>query len=252
MPRAARAQSETRIFHVMQRGVDRQEIFFDDTDRLKFLAILGECKKVSGLELFAYCLMDNHIHLLLKAGEEELGASMRRLFSRYAGWYNLKYQRTGPLFQGRFRSEPVEDEVYFLAVFRYIHRNPVKAGLSQHPENYRWSSYFGYSGWPDGITDTAFAMGLFPGRSALLSFLNESADDTVADWPPVEKRRITDEEALGILEEICGRGGAQTFWQREQEARIGMSRQLIARGLSIRQLARLTGVPVTSLRRLLT
>lgn len=86
--------------------------------------------------------MGNHVHLLLREGKEPLSQIFKRLGVRYVYWYNWKYKRTGHLFQDRFKSEPVEDDTYFLAVLRYIYQNPVKAGLCEKPEEYQWSSYF--------------------------------------------------------------------------------------------------------------
>ena len=102
--------SDSCIYHVMLRGINRQDIFEDEEDFLRFLAVLKECKEISGYELYAYCLMANHIHLLIRTGKEPLDLIFKRLGSRFVYWYNLKYRRTGHLFQDRYRSEPVEDD----------------------------------------------------------------------------------------------------------------------------------------------
>ena len=124
MPRNARKQSKSGIFHVMLRGINRQVIFQDDEDCEKYLQCLVECQKLSGFQLYAYCLMGNHVHLLLEEKKEPLSQIFKRLGVRYVYWYNWKYKRTGHLFQDRFKSEPVEDDSYFLAVLRYIFQNP--------------------------------------------------------------------------------------------------------------------------------
>ena len=130
MSRQARAKSSTKIYHVMLRGINKQQIFFDEQDCKKFIKTLIDCKKISGFKLYAYCLMPNHIHLLLKAENEDLSVIMKRIGCRFVYWYNAKYQRVGHLFQDRFKSEPVEDDEYFLCALRYIHLNPVEAGIS--------------------------------------------------------------------------------------------------------------------------
>ena len=113
MSRTARIRSETGIYHVMLRGINRQKIFLDAEDNLHFLEILRKCSVISGFQLFAYCLMGNHVHLLIKIGTENLGLVMKRIGIRYSGWYNQKYNRIGHLFQDRYKSEPVQDEKFF-------------------------------------------------------------------------------------------------------------------------------------------
>ena len=144
MPRKARKESRTDIYHVMLRGINQQIIFEDEEDFQMFLSTLKECKRISGFDLYAYCLMTNHVHLLLKVGKEPLAMIFRRLGSRYVYWYNRKYQRTGHLFQDRYRSEPIENEAYFLTALRYIIQNPMKAGMEESPGTYPWSSYSDY------------------------------------------------------------------------------------------------------------
>ncbi|MDI9476674.1 MAG: transposase [Natronincolaceae bacterium] len=124
----------------MVRGINQQNIFVEDNDYLKYIDTLGEYKKEIAFELYAYCLMGNHLHLLIKEGNERIGNTIRRIGVGYACRYNRQYDRSGHLFQGRFKSEPVEDDTYFLTVLRYIHQNPVKAGLVNNTEDYKWSS----------------------------------------------------------------------------------------------------------------
>ena len=127
MPRKARIESKSGIYHIMLRGINRQQIFEDDEDFEKFLWVLKDVKQLSRFKLYGYCLMGNHIHLLLKPENEPLELIFRRIGSKYVYWYNLKYQRTGHLFQDRFKSEPVESISSFFVVLRYIHQNPQKA-----------------------------------------------------------------------------------------------------------------------------
>ena len=105
MPRIARKKSCSNIYHVMIRGINRQNIFEEDDDRLCFMKILNHCKEISGFRLYAFALMSNHIHLLIETAGESLDMVFRRIGTRYAVWYNRKYQRAGHLFQDRFRSE---------------------------------------------------------------------------------------------------------------------------------------------------
>ena len=141
MPRQARKKSNSGIYHIILRGINRQQIFEDSEDYNKFLRVLEECKAISEFDIFAYCLMSNHIHLLLQENKEPIELVMKRIATRFVYWYNIKYQRLGHLFQDRFKSEPVENDEYFLTVVRYIHQNPVKAGICKKPQDYNYSSY---------------------------------------------------------------------------------------------------------------
>ena len=129
MPRQARKKSKSNIYHIILRGINQQIIFEDSEDYTRFIETLDRYKAVSGYNVFAYCLMSNHIHMLIKAEKEEPDLIMKRIECSYVYWYNSKYYRSGHLFQDRFRSEPVETDEYFLTVLRYIHQNPIKAKL---------------------------------------------------------------------------------------------------------------------------
>lgn len=154
MPRHSREQSGTGIYHVMLRGVNRQSIFEDDEDNIRFLNLLRSLverfddagKPLPALCVFyAYCLMDNHVHLLMKEQSENISTVIKRLAVSYAYYFNRKYSHNGHLFQDRFKSEPVNDIAYFMTLMRYIHQNPVKACLVGDVCDYRWSSWHEYA-----------------------------------------------------------------------------------------------------------
>ena len=143
MPRKARKLSSCGVYHIMIRGINRMTIFNDDADNLNFLHILDFCADENFI-IMAYCLMGNHLHLLAKDCNDSLQHMMKAIGVRYVAYYNRRYQRTGPLFQGRYKSQPVTTKGYFLRVLRYIHRNPVAAGVVQDMQDYPWSSYIDY------------------------------------------------------------------------------------------------------------
>ena len=140
MPRNARLHSQSSIYHVMLRGINKQQIFYDEDDRDYFLETLKRYKHISDFKLYAYCLMGNHVHLLIGEGKERLSGIFKRIGSSFVYRYNLKYERSGHLFQDRFKSEPVESDRYFMTVLRYILQNPVAAGLCSTPSEYQYSS----------------------------------------------------------------------------------------------------------------
>ena len=155
MPRKAREGSGTGVFHVMMRGINHQNIFEDTEDYYQFINTLDRMRVRyddegnpcgSNCTYYAYCLMNNHFHLLIREREETVGETVKRIASSYVYYYNRKYLRDGHLFKERFRSEPVNDMAYFTTLLRYIHQNPVKAGIVEHVKDYEYSSWGEYDG----------------------------------------------------------------------------------------------------------
>ncbi len=144
----------------MMRGNNRKRIYEKNRDKAKLLDIMMKIKEATGFKLLAYCIMDNHIHLLLKE-EENLSNLMKKINLRYAAYFNTKYNKIGHVFQDRFRSEPVEDDRYLLCLMRYIHNNPVEAKMTKEPEEYKWSSYNDYISKSSIITDVDFIIDMF-------------------------------------------------------------------------------------------
>ena len=185
MARCARQQSISGIYHVMLRGNDRKNIFLDEEDKNYFLNMLRKVKENCTYELYAYCLMDNHVHLLIQEKADCLQRTMKRIGVIYSYYFNKKYQRIGHLFQDRYRSETVEEETYALTAARYIHNNPVEAGIVKTAEEYKWSSYQEYidnSTSVKKLTDVTFLLAMLSDKMerAIIrfkEFTKEIADD---------------------------------------------------------------------------
>jgi putative transposase len=142
MPRQGRYFVEGQPLHVIQRGNNRNEIFFEHQDAVNFLKWLREAGQVHGLAIHAYVLMPNHVHLLASPqSPESLPRTMQTLGRRYVGHINGRRGRTGTLWEGRYRAAVVDTERYFFQCCRYIELNPVRAGLAREPGAYPWSSY---------------------------------------------------------------------------------------------------------------
>ena len=141
MARPLRLEQPGAVWHVTSRGNNRAAIFCDDADRVLFLDLLGETVKRSHFLVHEYTLMTNHYHLVIETPETTLSRGMKWLNQTYAQRMNKKYGRSGHFFQGRFGSELIEKEAYLLEVLRYTVLNPVRAGMVERPEDYRWSSY---------------------------------------------------------------------------------------------------------------
>lgn len=246
MPRKARVLSRSGIYHIIMRGINRQTIFWDEEDRRLFMHALRHYKKTSQYRVYAYCLMNNHVHILLKTEKEPLQQIMRRICGKFVYWYNKKYQRIGYLFQDRFKSEPVEDEAYCLTVHRYIHRNPLKAGIVSHVGQYKWSSYNEYMGQLD-LVDVDFILSLFGADTdaALQAFIQYNCTDNqdVCLEMDAPSTKISDEEALAIICRVCQVESATELKRMDRQVRDKLIRQLkVDYGLSVRQIERLTGI----------
>jgi putative transposase len=146
VPRRPRGLIVQSFVHVAARGNRGFPLYLDQGDFESFLGRLEHYTAVGSVKVHAYCLMTNHIHLLLEAGEIPISKCMQSLLARYAEYINRRYQYRGHLFGGRFWSKICPSDEYFLAVLRYIHRNPVRAGLVTSPEEYPWSSHRVYLG----------------------------------------------------------------------------------------------------------
>ncbi len=239
MPRPPRQKSSTNIYHVMLRGINQQTIFEDEEDYIKFLETIKNYKAISGFKVYAYCLMSNHSHFLIKVEKEELDVIIKRIAGSYVYWYNWKYYRKGHLFQDRYKSEPVETDEYLFTVIRYIHQNPVKAGIANRIDNYKYSSYSSYIGESEFV-DTDFPLSMMK-KEAFINFNNEESKEKCLD---VDNRdfRINDADAKKIIEKVSKCRSVAEFQMLNKEQRNKNIIKLRQKGLSIRQISRLTGV----------
>jgi putative transposase len=146
MGRPIRIEYPCALYHITSRGNERKNIFLADGDRVKFLEVLEDYHDRYGILIHSYGLMDNHYHLILETPRGNLLKVMHGINSSYTGYFNRKYGRSGHLFQGRYKGIVVERDTYLLSLSRYVHLNPVRAGVVERPEHYRWSSYLGYIG----------------------------------------------------------------------------------------------------------
>ncbi len=242
MPRTARKKSCKHIYHVMLRGINKQRIFYDMEDYQFYISLLERYKEPCGYELYAYCLMENHIHLLIREGNEvSIGDIFRHIGSAFVYWYNIKYERIGHLFQDRYKSEPVEDDSYFLTVFRYILMNPVKAGLCSKIEEYPYSSAGEYLKGINGITDTALINGMLNEKS-MKEYICQKNEDQCMEMDETIRRRVTDEEAKKMISKELGEVIPAIGKAKERKGLNTSINRLIYAGISIRQLSRLTGM----------
>jgi len=188
MARPLRVEFAGAVYHVTARGNGGQDIFDDDTDRLKFLEVLGSTVERFAWICHAYCLLPNHYHLLVETPEANLSRGMRQLNGVYTQSFNRRHGRSGHVLQGRFKAILVEKESYLLELARYVVLNPVRAGMARYPRLWKWSSYRATAGEtpPPGFLTTDWILSQFGrhrgrAREAYRQFVKEGYDVTVWD-----------------------------------------------------------------------
>lgn len=178
--RPLRIEFPGAYYHVINRGLEKRSLFNDGEDFSHFLKLCKKAQGLYGFNLHSYCLMNNHYHLFLETPEPNLSRTMKYINGLYAQYFNHKYDRVGPLFQGRFKSPIVESNSYVKTLTRYIHLNPVKAGLVQDPALWQWSSYSSYiHGTPDDLLSKDFVLSHYSGLEELKKHTvsNDSTDE---------------------------------------------------------------------------
>ena len=239
MARTVRIKSVTGYYHVINRGVGRQVLFENAQDYSVCLSYLSAYTKEYDVSCIAYCLMENHMHLLLKDRDNNLGDFMRRFSGRYARYFNSKYDRVGHLFQERYHSEAIENEQALIAVTRYIFMNPEKAGIAA-AKTYRWSSIrelYGLSS--ENVTDVDALRTLIGDEQSLDQLIFGSSEDPYTDFdlPYYDADRIDTifKEAIGTPDGTI----LQTYPKKKRNAAIHILRK---KGLSVRTIERKTGI----------
>ena len=201
IPRIAREYSKSNVYHVIIRGNDKQNLFYDNQDRYVFLDRLKQSKEKFEFKIYSYCLMNNHVHMVIKIQKEFLSKMMNVLENRYAQYLNKKLNRTGHLYENRFYSKEIENQEYFKKCCKYIHRNPEKANIEK-TERYMWSSFREYLLEKDNIIDRNTLLHYYDGNLENLvndTLKNNDIDD-IFDFGEFEiKNKLKDDELTEII-----------------------------------------------------
>ena len=266
MPRQKREKSDTGVYHVMLRGINKNNIFHYENDYLKFEKILRKSVSmpepssndedvtlVPSCKLHAYCMMTNHVHLLIEEFGKEIGSIMKSIGVSYVSYYNKHYDRRGPLFEGRFKSEPVQDDNYFVKLLQYIHQNPVVAGMVKTAGDYQWSSWHEYAAMGN-LNNGLCCMELpFSSMSkqelcTMVLKLNDMAEEEIV---PFGQQRMSDSQAMNALMQLLSNNvNVEDLKLMSKADRRELLRMALSVGVGKRQLSRLTGVDYSEIRRL--
>ena len=237
MPRRARSFGSSGYMHVITRGIGRQLLFEEDNDYSYYLKLLEKCSIETGVKICAYCLMENHVHLLVFDDKHNIAAMMKKLGVRYSWYFNNKYDRTGHLFQDRFKSENIEALNYLMVSFRYILQNPQKAGICRASE-YVWSSYDLYES-KTSFVDTSMLSKLIGSRGNYESFINANNNDECMEY---DKTIHTDDWAIAVIKDVLKVESGTVLQGYSKEKRDNAIKTLRRRGITIKQIERLTGI----------
>lgn len=257
MPRSARRDSlnNNKIYHVILKGINSQEIFFEDSDRIKFLENLKHTKKLYKYDIYAYVLMSNHIHLLIYDEENNISQIMHRICTMYAMYFNKKYERTGHLFQNRFKSKCVNTDNYLLNLQRYIHRNPQNDYIDSF-DKYKWSSYQEYISTKK-ITNTEFILNIFDEdkSKAIKKFIqyNKMNDEEYGIEEFEIRKNLTDEEAIEKIKEVLKIENIISIQNFNKILKNRYINEIFEiGGISKKQISRITGISSRTVQRAIT
>ncbi len=263
MPRSIRLKSSSGFYHVMLRGINRQHIFEVDSDFVKFQQLLykkcfPEDQDGSPMPeccvIYAYCLMPNHVHLLIQQKNESVSDIIKCIAISYAQHYNTKYDHSGHVFQDRFKSEPVDNINYFITLLRYIHQNPVAGGLSHTVDGYRWSSWQEYINPKSCVIAFCATQSVYErvSRDQLIALVNDPMPkmQKVLDFDNTRCRRMSDERIREYLQYEYGIENPMTVQWLDKKKRNELIRDVCAFGASARQLSRIIGVSSYIIRKL--
>ena len=237
MSRLARTISESGVYHILFRGVNQQNIFEEASDFEKLKETIATVKQDLHFEIYAYCFMNNHVHIVLK--EKSLGdisLIMKRILTKYARWYNIKYGRSGALIANRYKSVPVEIDEYFLQLIRYVHQNPIKAGIAEKVEDYPYSSFIEYINESD-LTNNDFLLQII----SLKEFVDYHEEIEIMKFRVTDSKRKTDEDVLMFLKRHYNIENPQNISKFSKIDRNKILAEL-KKEFSVRHLQRITGI----------
>ena len=289
MARKPRLEVEGGLYHIITRGVDRQDIFHSSLDHARFLTLLTAQKERMPFYLYAYCLMTNHVHVLIERKTDDIGRIMHRLLTGYTQYYNHRYRRSGHVLQGRYKAIICQSDKYLAELVRYIHLNPVRAKMVDKPEQYPYSSHRAYMGLePVGVIDVdpllrrfgpnkaaareQFAQhvaagmklghlgqlyvtkdGVLGGEEFVDAMIHRMGEFTPKGTPKTVMTEFDAEALITAVENVCG-VARQEFCGKAKGARVMAAKDILVLtgrrlGASTTTLSRLTGLDIANVSR---
>lgn len=242
MPRDPRTYSETGFYHVIVKGDGGMTLFDSDADRLTFLSILDVALGTFNVSLIAWCLMSNHVHILIEDPKRQMSAFMQQVETSYARYFNISKGRKGSVFQGRFLSIPIMSEGQLLSCVFYIHDNPLK-GMGIDPATYYWSSRREYVGVAER-TSTALILEMLGG---VKGFLEASEHRRFNTYFVKNGSRIPDDDVANAIRSAIGGIEPSTIRGLSKQDRADAIKKMRGIGLSVKQISRATGLGIRTI-----
>ena len=245
LPRKPREFSTTNVYHIIFRGNDKQDIFYDDQDKYVFLDRIKETKEIFKYEVYTYCLMNNHVHMIIRIKEDFLSNAMKSLAVRYSFYFNRKFDRRGHLFENRFVSKKIENLDYFLNVCKYVHRNPENANIAKTTE-YKWSSFQEYIKQKNKIINSNVLLHYFDDNlkefeKFTLNNDNKKSLNNYAEYELISK--LSEYELINIIKEKFNLKNASDVSLLRKEEQNEIIKELKnVKGITLNQVARITKV----------
>lgn len=250
MPRKKRLISPTGIYHIVARGNNKQNIFIETEDYLFFIGRLSKYLKQTGIKIYSYCLMTNHIHLLISekdASKPKLSIFMKKLCVSYAYYFNTKYERSGHLFQDRFRSEPIISSLQFTKTVRYILQNPIKAGLSKSYE-YKWNSFKDSISKHSNLINCEGLFQEFGTQENYIDFISQFSSEKCLDNDNYSHK--SDRNCITYIKNKYSILNPLSICHINIKKRNNIIKRLIKENYSIRQISRITGMSRGEIKRI--
>lgn len=240
MARKARVFGNTGFYHVILRGNNKQNLFNDDSDRKFFIARLRRYSMELKITVHAYCLMNNHVHILVGDASENISLLVQKITNSYVFYFNRKYDRCGHLFQGRFKSEPISDEVHFKTVYRYILQNTEKAGFAKL-DQYKWNSFWALKKCcGNSFVNVDYIRNMFSSDEMMMEFIFQRELTKCMEY---ENRFVlSDDRAIGLIKKLFRISSPYKLERLELEDQILKCKIMKKHGLSMSQIGRITGI----------
>ncbi|WP_407400397.1 transposase [Treponema sp.] len=240
MARKPRVFGTSGFYHVILRGNNQQNLFVDNEDRFFFINRIKKYSKELEIVVHCYCLMSNHVHILVGNAGENLSLLVQKIANSYVYYFNHKYDRCGHLFQGRFKSEPILDDVYFKTVYRYILQNSEKAGLGRI-DQYKWNSYWALKrNKNNSFVDTNYIYGIFKSQQQLFQFIFQKETRQCMEFE--NKLFFSDIKAIKLIKKIFNISSPYELERLNIDDQVKKCGIMRKHGLSINQISRLTGI----------
>ena len=250
MPRYARIKTSTKVYHVINRGINKQDIFLDKQDVLKYIKEIKNTKEKYKYEIYAYALMSDHVHFVIFDGNETMSTAIQSLNIRYTLYFNKKYERTGHLFENRFKSYVINNQEYLKNVVRYIHKNPENAGLKP----YLWTSYYEYVNKPELINSKEVLNCFGYNNEALNNFI-EFHNNYNKNWDYYKNyeliSKMTDEEAINIIKETLEEKNLLKIQNYNKKEKYKIIKQILKiEAITKEQISRIVGISTRTIRKI--